>query len=237
MKIALCLPLAALALPATGHAAERRLVLTDFDRVRVQGNYRVDIVVGRGTSGVISGSSPAIDGVLVEVQDRTLVIRPEIGAWGDGDHGPVALRFTTAAVQSIWASGASVVTLTGMRGSDLSIAQNGASTLTVTAISGDRLNVAQAGSGTVTVAGRIAQATASLRGSGNLDAGGLAVDDLTLAVEGPGNMTAQARRSANVTASGSGEVKVAGSAACIVRNLGAGTVQCGKPRPIDATVP
>ena len=210
-------------------AAEQTLTITDFDRIRVEGSYIVDFTSGRGTSGRLSGTRQALDRVTVEVKDRTLIIRPDKARWGGADPatGQVRVRVTAPALKTAWLSGSGIVTITGMRGPDIKLSLSGSGSLNVTGVNADRMALSTVGAGNVVIAGRVAQATVMMRGGGDIDATALLAQDIRLSSEGSGNAQATASRSANISASGTGNVIVTGRAACVVNNLGAGTVSCG----------
>jgi Putative auto-transporter adhesin, head GIN domain len=220
----------ALASAAPAVVAERTLTLSDFDRMRVEGSYVIDVTNGRGTTGRVSGAPQALDQVSIEVKDRTLIIRPGKTKWGgDGDSAgaPLRIRITTPALHTAWLSGSGIVTISGMRGTDLRLALSGSGSLVANGMAADRMTLATAGAGNVTLAGRVAQASFTIRGSGTVDATKLLVQDIRVSSEGAGDARAVASRSANVSASGTGNVVVRGGMACVVNNVGAGTVSCG----------
>ncbi len=220
--------LAMLAAPAL--AAERGLTLTDFDRVRVDGPFSVDIAAGRGTTGRAFGTPQALDRITVEVRDHMLVIRPNRSGWGgnpDSDGGPVRVRITTPMLRTAWVNGSGVVTVTGMRAPAVDLALQGSGRLAVSGVQADRLNFVLTGAGSASVAGRASQTTIITRGGGALDAAMLAVQDIRITSEGSGDVKAAATRSAKVTSSGTGNIVVARKPACTVANVGAGTVTCG----------
>jgi hypothetical protein len=53
---------------APAHAAERGYSVTDFDRIRIDGPYRVTLTTGRSPGARAVGAQAAIEGVAVEVQ-------------------------------------------------------------------------------------------------------------------------------------------------------------------------
>ena len=222
--------LLALSAAAPAAANERTLSVTDFDRLRVEGNFVVEVTTGRGTSARLSGSQMAIEGATVEVQGRTLTVRRNASAWGGYPGKPVGLAtvtLTVPALQSASVSGAAVVRIDRMRGPRIALSLGGAGALTVAQVTSDRLDVALLGAGRVTVGGTVADLIATVRGSGDLDAAKMAVADAKLFSGTAGTVTLAARRSAAIEASGSGSVTVTGKPACTVTNSGAGTVVCG----------
>lgn len=220
-------------LPTSAFASQRSPTVTGFDRVRIEGVFNVEIVTGRGPSARISGSEQAVERVSIQNQGQMLVIRSSANGWGGmpGDNpGPVTIRLTTSELRTIASSGASAVTIDRMRGQSVSIGQDGSGSLTVGLVEADTLDMAMAGAGIIKVSGKAAQAHAAIRGSGSFDAGALATSDLRLTSEGSAMAKVAARRSANITVTGTGSVIVAGTPACTVVNRGSGSVTCGRAR-------
>lgn len=211
-------------------AAERGLTLTDFDRVRVEGPYVVDITTGKSASGKLIGTQQALDRITVQVQDHTLVIRPNRSGWGgnpDTDGGPVRVKITVPSLRTAWVNGSGVVTIAGMRGATLDLVLQGSGSLGVSGVQADRLSIGLTGAGSAALSGKASQVTIITRGGGALDASALATQDIRVSSEGSGDIKTAASRSAKVTSSGAGNIIVAGKPACIVSNVGAGSVVCG----------
>lgn len=212
-------------------ANEKSLTITQFDRVRIEGNFLVEIVTGRGPSARISGSEKAIDRTTVLSQGQTLFVRANHNVWGsekDNDNvGPVTIRLTTAELRSASSSGSSVVKVDRMRGASVNVAQEGSGSLTIGSMEADTLDIGVVGAGNLTVSGKAAQFHAGVRGAATLDASLLAVSDLKLVTDGAAVVRTTARRSANINASGSGSITVSGKPACTVVNKGSGSVVCG----------
>src|SRR5687768_9807544 len=80
-------------------AIDQRYMVTDFDRVQVDGPFQVTLIVGRPSDATASGSRAALDRVSIEVQGRTLRIRPNRSAWGGYPGrvagGPVRIMIST----------------------------------------------------------------------------------------------------------------------------------------------
>ncbi len=75
--LALCIA----AFPSASTAAERTLSVTSFDRVRIEGPFKVT-VTGVSPFAKIIGSTSAFDSVTVDQQGRTLIVRPNSSNWG-----------------------------------------------------------------------------------------------------------------------------------------------------------
>ncbi len=79
----------------------------------------------------------------------------------------------------------------------------------------------------MTLGGAAKQAQMTLSGAGAVDAGRLAVGELTSDSEGTGDHILNAVKSASITARGIGKTVVLGRPVCTVRNMGSGSVTCG----------
>ena len=220
--------LLALLLASPAVAAERSYSVTDYDRIRLDAPVRVTLATGRPPSARATGDRAGIERLKVEVQGRTLVIGRNISAWGGtAPAGPIELTLTAHALRGATVNGAGALAIDRMRGLELELVLAGSGALEVAAIEADVLSVGLAGDGRATLAGAAKRADMLARGTGSLLAAGLAVDALKLAAEGAGVVTATARRTASVNASGSGSVTVAGDPACTVQTTGSAEVKCG----------
>ena len=225
---------ALLMLPSLAHAADKPLSVTDFDRLRVIGAFDVVVTGGKPSAAILSGTPAAIDHTRVEVQGRTLTVSRSRSGWGGypGEQAGVAsVRLSVPGLVSVGVSGAAKVRIERMRTPTLTLALDGSGSLTVTGIDADRLDVGVAGAGRITASGRVADARVAVRGSGDFDGSALIAADAVVKADTSGTIVLAARRSANVAASGSGDVTITGSPACTVVNNGAGRVACGSEKP------
>lgn len=222
---------AALAAAFPAAAAERRYSVTDFDRVQVEGPYRVTLVTG-GSSGVVaSGSREALERVSIEVQGRTLRIRANRSAWGGypGDPvGPVEIAAATRDLRAAMVTGSGSLAVDKAQGLRLDLSVSGSGRLSVGQIRADTLIVGLLGSGRIALGGTAETMRATIQGSGDLDAAALAVDDLTLTADTAGTIAVRAARAAKVTAIGPGDIRVDGKAACTLSGPAAAMVACGR---------
>ena len=75
-----------LALAARADAATRNFGVSGFDRIRVEGPFKVSLATGVAPFAKASGGSPAaLDSVTIDVQGRTLVVRSNRTKYGDVD--------------------------------------------------------------------------------------------------------------------------------------------------------
>jgi hypothetical protein len=229
------LPLALLALAAAAPAgaAERNYSVTDFDRVQVEGPYRVTLTTGLGSSARVEGSAEALDQISVEVQAGTLRIRRNRSAWGGypgQSVGPVSVTLTTRDLRNAAVVGPGSLDVDRARGLRVDLSVSGSGRLAVGAVEADNLTLGLLGGGRITLAGRAKQLKATVQGSGDLAAAGLTAEDAQIASETAGSVVVAVARTAKVIASGAGDVEIIGSPSCTVEAKGSGQVVCGPPR-------
>lgn len=227
MKSAL-LCLALIGVPAV--AAERTLSVTDFDKLRVDGGFIVEVTTGRGTSAKVVGSQAAIEATSVIVQGRQMVIRKNASAWGGYPGqapGMATIRVTAPALMNVWVNGPAKVTVDRLKGQRVAAAVEGSGELVIGGVTADNATIAQVGSGRLTIAGTVADLTMTARGAGVLDAAGLQAADAKLTSESAGQVTLSVKRAVTGTVTGSGNVTVLGKPACTIKAVGSGTLSCG----------
>ena len=220
--------LAALLLAAApAAAAERNYSVTSFDRIRVDGPYRVKLTTGVAPFAKATGSAAAIDGVAVSVQGRTLVVQGNPSAWGGypgQTPGPVELAVGTHELTTAWLNGAGALLVSKVKGLAFDIAIQGSGSIAIADMNVDQLKLGISGTGSATLAGSVQKATAIVRGTSSLDASALKVKELKLGAEGAATIKAVATDTANVDVRGTAGVELAGRPACTVKAQGSATV-------------
>ena len=218
-----------LALATAAPAAERRLMISSFDRLRVDGPFRVDVVTGRSPGGRVSGDPRRLDGVVVRQEGDTVVVAPS--GTPDDARGPAAapivVTLATPSLSGVALVGPGAVTVTGLKADRVDLSVAGTGTIAVTSAAAIDLNATTIGTGRIAVAGRATRARVVVNGAGGIQADALDVGEATIRLDGPGDVTARARFVATVTNTGLGHVTVAGGAKCVVKAVTAGSVACG----------
>jgi hypothetical protein len=232
------LPLAALLLLAASpaRADDQRVMVMDFDRIQVDGPYRVTLTVGPTASVVATGTRGALDRVAIDVQGRTLRVRPNRSAWGGGYPGdrvggPVTIQASTRELRAATVVGAGSISIDRAKGLRIDLNVSGSGRLGVASLDADQLFANLTGSGRIMVGGKARQLRAVIGGSGDLDGSALRVENADLIADTSGAIAFTAIRAAKVRANGAGDVAIAGTAACTVTGLAADLVRCGGPPP------
>jgi hypothetical protein len=222
---------AAVALAAPASAAERRYSVTDFDRVVIEGPFTVRLATGSTSSALATGSQQALERVSIEVQGRTLRIRPNRSAWGGypgAATGPVTIDISTRDLRAASVNGAGQLVIDRAGGIRLDLAVEGPGRIIASAVAADTLVIGMIGSGRIQVAGTAKELRASVHGWADLDAAALRTQGANITTDTAGRIAVAVERQATVTANGIGEVEIVGAAACTVRGLSAAQVRCGR---------
>ncbi|WP_197054331.1 GIN domain-containing protein [Sphingomonas sp. 37zxx] len=214
--------------PGIAQAEERRIMVTGYDSVRVEGPFDVEIRTGSATKAIVSGDARAIEGVNVRVEDRVLVIGASLNGWGgwpDARSQPLRITATAPAIRSAALLGNGRLAIDRMTGQQVAIDLSGSGTLSVGTVTADEFRATLTGAASLDIRGAVARARFTSNGANPIDASGLAVRDLTVVSQSPAESSFSASETANVNAAGLGQVTVTGTAACIITGLG--PVRCG----------
>lgn len=219
---------------AAPQASERRVLLSGFDRIRVDGPFEVHVSPG-SAKAVISGDRRAIDRIDVHQEGRTLIVSPGLNGWGgwpgDVKAAPARIEVSVPTLRGASVIGSGRLAIDRIEGADVQLMLTGAGTLAVRTVDVDRFSATLTGTGIVAVQGRANKARFSVNGAGGFDAAGLVADDLTVRAESAGISRFAARYTAYVTNLGLGEVTVSGNPAC--NTQGPGPIRCGKGKAAD----
>jgi hypothetical protein len=223
------IPAAALALtlPATAKAATRHFGITSFEKVRIEGPFRVRLTTGVAPFASASGSAAAIDRVAIDVQGNTLVVHNNLGSWGGypgQDSGSVEISLGTHDLSSASLNGSGALAIDKVKGLSFDLSAQGSGSATIGRADVDQLHVAVAGTANATLAGQAAKLTAVVRGISSLDAAGLATKDAIIGAEGSATVAANVSNSVTVDGSGPATVRLTGRPACTLHVSGSASV-------------
>ena len=227
MRAHLHLLLPALAFAAPAEAATRNFGVTGFEKIRIEGPFKVRLTTGVAPFANASGSAAAIERVAIETRGDTLVVHSNISSWGGypgQDAGSVEISLGTHDLNSAWTSGSGMLAIDRVKGLSFDLSVQGSGSATIGQVSVDQLHVAVVGTGSATLAGQAGMMTAIVRGVSSLDAASLRVKDATIGAEGTATIAAIVTNSAKVDGSGPATVKLTGGPACTLRVTGSTSV-------------
>lgn len=218
---------AGLLLAAPAGAATRSFTITSFDAIRVEAPVTVVLTTGAGVSARAEGDQSALDRLKVDVSGRMLILSMDRARPGEKSGGAATLRLSTGMIDRVIVNGGGSIAIDRMKGLQGQINLGGNGDISVATVELDRLDLTLAGGGRVTLAGRTGVANVRVIGAGALAAEPLRARQASISNEGPGSVTLTADVNAKIVTAGSGDISVAGKAACTVDNRGTGRVLCG----------
>jgi hypothetical protein len=226
------LVLALIAFAAPAHAADRSYVVTNFDRIRVDGPYSVQVEVGTGGAAASAvGDGQALDELDISVNGSTLTVRKGSQGWGErgkSNGPPPVITLRTPAVRGAAVVGGAKLALAGtLRTTRLDLQVTGAGAIDARGVDADDVMVTVIGNGNVAVAGRTTRARFSTNGGGSIAATPLDAGEIVVTMEGAGETRASARYFADLTNKGLGLIAVTGNPKCAIRGQSVGSIECG----------
>ena len=212
---------------APAGAANRNFGVSGFDRIRVDGPYRVRVTTGVPPSAIATGPQRALDGMAIDVQGRTLVVRNAKQSWGGypgAAQGPVEISIGTHELNAAWINGSGSVAINKVRGLSFDLSVQGSGSASIAAVDVDQFKLGIGGSGSAILAGKAPKLTANIRGISSLDASGLTIKDAVIGADGPATIKAIVTNSAKIQAHGTTTIELAGKPSCTVSSNGSASV-------------
>ena len=226
-----CLPLfilaMAVAVAAPASAATRNFGINSFDKIRVDGPFKVRVTTGVAPYAKASGSTEALDRVAIDVQGRTLIVHPNRSSWGGypgKDPGPVEISIGTHELTAAWLNGSGGLDIDKVRGLTFGLSAQGSGAVAIGKVEVDQLNVGLAGNASATVSGKAGKLTAVIRGISSFDAAALVTKNASIGAEGAATVKANILNEAKLNGSGPATIALTGGPACTTRVSGSVTV-------------
>ena len=219
--------LASLPAMAAAPTTERSFSVTGFDRIRVDGPYKVTLKTGVAPYARATGTAASIDGLSMKVEGRTLVIRTGNGSWGGypGEgRGPVTIDVGTYDLSAAYINGPGALNVDRVKGLGFELSIQGSGMASIAQVDVDQMKVGISGAASTRLGGRVAKLTATVRGASSLEADRLQVTDAVIGAEGPSIIRTQVTNSAKVDANGLVSVTLTGDPACTVKARGSANV-------------
>ncbi len=208
-------------------AATRNFGVSGFDRIRVDGPFKVRVATGIAPFAAASGSSAALDGLAINVQGRTLVVHANAVTWGGypgAAKGPVEISIGVHELTQAWLNGSGSLAIDKIKGLSFDLMAQGSGSIAIGHAAVDQLKIGLSGSANANVSGVAPKLTAVVRGISSLDASGLAVKDATIGADGAVTVAAAVSNCAKIDAQGTATVTLTGRPSCTVRSVGSTSV-------------
>jgi len=227
MRTHLPILLALVAIAAPAGAETRNFGVSGFDKVRVDGPFKVRLTTGVAPFAQASGSARAIDRVALDVRGQTLIVHANQSSWGgySGENvGPVEIAIGTHELSAASLNGSGSLDINAVKGLafDLSVQGSGGAAIAETDV--DQLRVNVIGTASASLGGRAGKMTAIVRGISSLDAAGLTVKDATIGAEGAATVRAAITNAVTIDGTGTATIALTGDPSCTVRASGSASV-------------
>lgn len=232
---ALLLAVPGTAMPA---ASGRSYVVTDFDRVRVDGPLDVRLTTRGAPAARAEGEIRATDALAIRVEGTTLIVSAGPKGFGEvpqiGTPQAPVIRLATQTLRGATVIGGGKLDIAGpLRAQRVDLQVTGSGSLAAAGIDADQLTATLLGAGAMVLGGRGGRVRLLTSGAGTLDAAALRGDDVTVRLDGAGAIRATARYTADATSTGVGAVTIYGKPACRVKAVAGGPMRCGlDPVPV-----
>ncbi|NJM50528.1 MAG: hypothetical protein HC843_06270 [Sphingomonadales bacterium] len=214
-------------------AESRKLLVSGFQDLVVDGDIRVVITTGKGSSGRASGDRRILDLLKLDHTSDTLTIRvqrPPNNEVGVRVSEPLVVTLTTLQVRNVALTGNGSIKINAIdRPGNTRLYLNGGGSINVDRMKVDRLFVNIFGTGEVALNdGTARETTLSIEGSPRIDLANVASRKISLDLNGNAKIIAQAEESATISSQGSGNITITGTAECLIRRAGNAAIQCPK---------
>ena len=218
----------AIACAAPAAAGTRNFGITSFERIRVEGPFKVQLTTGVAPFAKASGSAAGLERVAIDVIGQTLVVHGNVSAWGgyssSDDVGPVEVNIGTHDLTAATLNGSGSLQIDRVKALSFNAAVQGSGQLGIGQADVDQLNVAMIGSASSVMGGRAGTLKLTARGVSSFDGSALVAKDATIGAEGASTIKALVTNSARVEGAGPATVTLSGNPACTSRLSGAATV-------------
>lgn len=215
------------AIAAPTNAATRNFGITGFDKIRVDGPYKVRLTTGVAPFASASGSTAALDGLSIDVRDDILIVHSSLDSWGGypgKDVGPVEVSLGTHELSAAWLNGSGTLSINHVEGLKFGLSVQGSGAADIAQADVDQFNVSVLGTASARLAGQAGKVTAVICGISTFDASGLSTKDATLGADGAATIAANISGSVKVDATGPATVRLTGGPSCTLQVSGSASV-------------
>lgn len=215
-------------LASSAQAAERKFMVSSFDKLIVEGDLNVQLTTGKAPSAIASGEKRAVDTVNIERSGTTVTVRYRPSAVTRSKTGePVTLTLTTHNIGTIILRGSAVMTADTVKAPNSRVEIIGAGSLTINDIKSDKLISIVQGSAKFAIAkGAVATGDMLIDGAADIAAPDLIFNELRLIQNGQAKSLLRAERKVEISTAGSGSVEILGKATCFIREAGNAKIRC-----------
>ncbi|MEO7602094.1 MAG: DUF2807 domain-containing protein [Sphingomicrobium sp.] len=204
----------------------RNFGIRSFEKIRVEGPYRVTLKTGVAPFARAKGSPAALDRIDLEMRGDMLIVRagPFAKNPSAASLAPVEVELGTHDLFSAALTGSGSLAVDKVKGLKFNLSVQGAGVAEIGQVAVDQLSLNLGGNAAARLAGKSKQLTAVLRGLSTLDIAGLEVSHAVLGAEGPSTIRATITKSAKIDGRGTASFALAGRPSCTLNVQGSVSV-------------
>jgi hypothetical protein len=220
---------AVLAFASTAEAAStttRNYGVRSFEKIRVEGPYRVSLKTGVAPFARAKGSNSALDRIDFETRGNMLIVRagPFSKNPAAAALAPVEVELGTHELVSAALLGSGSLTIDKVKGLKFDLGVHGAGTTDIGQVMVDQLSLNLGGNAAARLSGKSKKLTAILKGLSSVDLSGLEVSDAVFGAEGPSTIRATVTKAVEIDAKGTASFALAGQPSCTLKVQGSVSV-------------
>ncbi len=210
---------------------ERSIPVADFDRVRVQGNLKVEIETGKPSSARATGDTVALDAVNIFVDGRTLVLRKQNSlSWGQQPSAPVVFKIATRSLNQLVSYGDSEISLASITTTNFRLSAQGGGSINISKADISNLSADLIGSANVAISGKAKSVMIVGEGNVQFTSPELRAEKAEIRWNSLNPLTLWVSKFAQITTAGLSQIDITGPTKCAVKSWGKIPVKCGKPK-------
>jgi hypothetical protein len=204
----------------------RNFGIRSFEKIRVEGPYRVTLKTGVAPFARAKGPQAALDRIDLEMRGDLLLVRsgPFAKNPASAALAPVEVELGTHDLSSASLTGAGSLVIDKVKGLKFDLSVQGAGTTDIAQVAVDQLSINLGGNAAARLAGKSQRLTTILRGLSTVDLSSLQVSDAVLAAEGPSTVRATVTKAAKVDGRGTATFVLAGRPSCTLNVQGSVSV-------------
>ena len=200
----------------------RNFGIRSFDKIRVEGPYKVTLKTGVAPFARAKGPHAALDRIDFEMRGNVLLVRsgPFSKQPGAAALAPVEVEIGTHDLRSAALTGSGSLAIDKVKGLKFDLTVHGAGSADIGKVAVDQLSLSLGGNGSARLSGEAKKLTAIMRGLSTLDMSGLEAADAVFGSEGPSTVRANVTKAAEIQAKGTASFALAGRPSCTLNVQG-----------------
>ena len=209
-------------------AEEQERTVPSFSKISLRVSANVHLEQGSKQSIRVEAKSSALEDLITEVKDRTLIIRfPNSFILRGSNNGKIDIYITVPEVDGLTISGSGDIIAEKVDTRILDLVVSGSGNIRIGNLKTERVSATISGSGGINIGdGGVAdEFKATISGSGNIKAADFEANEVTARISGSGNCSVSSNGSINARIAGSGTVYYSGNPSIDSSVAGSGRVR------------